>query len=83
MSYPKPLKSVGALLCECAKMEANPYRVKNANLLEPNGRMSWVRFEDGKALVGKRSDSIWKLAVVKPEVRIGEVLQSGVQRPAS
>ena len=41
------------------------------------------RLEERKILVSECANVVWKLAVVKPEVRVGEVVQSGVQRPAS
>ena len=45
--------------------------------------MPWISFEEGEALVGELLNVVRKLAVVKPEVRVGKVVQSGVQRPAS
>ncbi len=45
--------------------------------------MPRICLEECKVLVGECPDVIWKLAVVEPEVRVGKVVQSGVQRPAS
>lgn len=83
MPYPEPLKTVGAFSGECAVVEANPRRVEHANLFESDGRVPGVCLEKRKALVSERANVVWKLAVVKPEIRVGEVVQSGVQRPAS
>ena len=83
MPDPEPLETVGALAGESAVVQANPHRVENSNLLEPEGRMTGIRFEEGKVFVGYCPDVIRKLPVVKPEVRVGEMVQSGVQRPAA
>ena len=83
MPNPEPLKSIGTLLGEGAVMKADPCGIENASLLEPDGRMPWIGFEKGEVLVGERPDVVRKLAVVKPEVRVSKVVQSGVQRPAS
>ena len=83
MPNPKPLKSVGALPGERAVMESNASRVKNTDLLESDGRIPWVCFEQREVLVGKLTDVIRELSVVKPEVGVSKVIQSGVQRPAS
>ena len=64
-------------------MEANANGVKHPNLLESDGRMPWVCLEQGKVLVGQCPDVIRELPIVKPEIRVSEVIQSGVQRPAS
>ena len=83
MSNPEPLESIGALSGECSVVEANPRRVKNTNLLESDGRMPRICLEQCKILVGECSNVLGKLAVVKPEVRVSKMVQSGVQRPAS
>ena len=83
MPDPKPLETVGALPSERAVVEANPHRMENSNFLEPEGRMTGIRFEEGKVHVGECPDGIRKLPVMKPEIRVGEMVQSGVQRPAS
>lgn len=83
MPNPEPLKSSGALPGESAVMESNASRIKNSNLLESDGRTPWVCFEKREVLVGKLTDVIWELPVVKPEVWVSQVIQSGVQRPAS
>ena len=36
-----------------------------------------------ETVLGECPDVVGELAVVKPEVRVGKVVQSGVQRPAS
>ena len=83
MPNPKPLQPAGPFLGECAVVEADASGVKHADLLEPDGRMAWVGLDEREILVGKLPDVIGKLAVVEPEVRVGKVIQSGVQRPAS
>ncbi len=45
--------------------------------------MPRIALEEFKVFVGEGSDVVWKLPIVKPEVRVCEVFQSGVQRPAS
>ena len=83
MPNPEPLETVGALPGECSVVEANPRRVENTNLLESDGRMPRIGLEQGEILVGECSNVLGKFAVVKPEVRVGKMVQSGVQRPAS
>ena len=83
MPDPEPLETVGALPGERAVVEAYSHGMENSNLLEVEGWMTEVRFEEGEVLVGECPDVVGKLPVVKPEVRVGEVVQSGVQRPAS
>ena len=63
-------------------MQSDPSRVKDADLLEADRRVPRIVSEEGKVLVSKLSDVVWKLAVVEPEVRISEVVHSGVARPA-
>ena len=83
MPDPEPLKTVRTFSRECAVVKANPRRVENSDLLESERRMPGIRLEECKVFVGERPDVLRKLAVVKPEIRVGKVLQSGVQRPAS
>ena len=64
-------------------MQADAGRVEHANLLKPDRGMPWISFEEREVFVGERPNRFRKLAVAKPEVRVGEVVQSGVQRPAS
>jgi hypothetical protein len=45
--------------------------------------MARARLQKREVLIGKISDVFRQLAIVKPELRRGEVLQRGVQRPAS
>ncbi len=83
MTDPEPLKTIGALPSERAIMKPDSDRVKDANLLEADRRMARIALEEFKVLVGERSDAVWKLLIVEPEIGVGEVVQSGVQRPAS
>ena len=76
-------KAIATLSGECSVVEANPCCVKNTNLLESDGRMPGIRLEQREILVGECSNVLGKLAVVKPEVRVSKMVQSGVQRPAS
>jgi len=43
----------------------------------------WIRLEEREVLVHECPDTVGKLAVVEPKVRVGEMGYSGVQRPAS
>jgi len=83
MPNPKPLKTIRALLRECAVVKADAGGVEHAHLLESHGRMPRIRFDECEVFVRKLSNVVRKLAVVEPKVRVGEVVQSGVQRPAS
>ena len=68
MPDPEPLETIGALPGECAVVQPNPHRVEDSHLLEAQGRVPGICLEECKVLVGKRTDVVWKLAVVKPEV---------------
>ena len=83
MPNPEPLKSIWTLLGERAVVKADSCGIENTSLLKSDRRVPWIGFEEGEALVGERLNVIRKLAVVKPKVRVGKVVQSGVQRPAS
>lgn len=83
MPNPKPLEPVGTFSGEGAVVQTNSRGIKNANFLQPDRRMARVALEELKILVGQFADVVRELPMVKPEVRISEVLQSGVQRPAS
>lgn len=83
MSNPEPLESIRAFSGERPVVQANPGGVKHANLLEPDGRMPGISLEQGEIFVGECADVLGKFAVVKPEIRVGKMAQSGVQRPAS
>ena len=83
MSNPEPLESIGTFSGERPIVQANPRGIKNAHLFESDGRMSGIGLEHGEILVGERSNVLGKFAVVKPEIRVGKMVQSGVQRPAS
>ncbi len=80
---PEPLKSIWTLSGECPVVEANPHGIENSNLLEPEGRMPRICLKERKVLVRERPSVLWKLPVREPEVRVSEVVQSGVQPPAS
>ena len=83
MPDPEPLETIATLSRESAVVEADSHRVRNSDLLESERRVARICLEKRKVLIGKRPDAVWKLAVMKPEIRVGKVLQSGVQRPAS
>jgi hypothetical protein len=83
MPDPEPLETIAALSRESAVVKANPRRVKNSNLFEPEGGVPGISLEKDKVFVGECPDAFWKLPLMKPEVRVGKVIQSGVQRPAS
>ena len=83
MPDPEPLEAVTAFLGERAVVEADPHGVKNSHLFEAERGVPGIGLEKGKVLVGQSPDARWKLALVEPEVRVGKVVQSGVQRPAS
>ena len=83
MPDPKPLKTIRALLRECAVVKADAGGVEHAHFLESHGRMPRIRLEECEVFVRKLSNVVRKLAVVEPKVRVGRVVQSGVQRPAS
>ena len=82
MSNPEPLESIGNFFGKRAVVKADARGVKHADFLEPHGRMPGVRLEQGEVFVGKRPDVLGKFTVVKPEIRVGKMVQSGVQRPA-
>lgn len=83
MANPKPLQAIRTLSSKCSVVEANSYRVKNSELLKSEGRMSGISLEKFKIFVGECPDVIRKQLVKMPKVRVGEVVQSGVQRPAA
>ena len=83
MADPKPDQSLGTFLGQRPVMQTNPCRVKNASLLESHGGVPGIGLEKFKILVGEGANPCGQLAVTNPEVLIGEVLHSGVQRPAS
>lgn len=83
MSNPKPLQPIRALFGKCAVMKANASGVKDAHLLESQGRMAWIYLKKCEVLVGEFPDVLRELPVMEPKIRIGKVIQSGVQRPAS
>ena len=83
MPDPKPVEPVGAFPGKCAVVESDPCCIENSDFLEPEGQVSGIAFEQRKVLVGERPDIVGKLTVMEPEIRVGKVIQSGVQRPAS
>jgi hypothetical protein len=80
---PEPLKPVWTLPSKGTIVQTDSGGVKDADFLEPDRRVARIAFEEFKVLVGERADVVWKLPIVEPEVRVCEVVQSGVQRPAS
>ena len=44
--------------------------------------MPRILFQKSEIFVSEQSDPLWKFPVAIPEVRVGKVVQSGVQRPA-
>ncbi len=52
---------------QCTEVSPNACRPVTADLLEVKGRMTGVRFEERKVVVGQRSDGIRKLLVAVPE----------------
>ena len=82
MTNPEPLQPIGTLSGERAIVKTDSSGVKDANLLEADRRMAGIALEEFKVLLGERSDVVWKLSIVEPEIRVCEVVQSGVQRPA-
>ena len=80
---PIPQDAVRVILAERPIMESDAGRADGADLLEANGRVPRIGLEEFKVLVGKLTDGLGQLPVVKPELRRSEVSQSGVQRPAS
>lgn len=45
--------------------------------------MPRIGLEERKILVGESSNVVRQIAVTNPKIGIGEMVQSGVQRPAS
>ena len=82
-SDPEPYQALRPFLSQCSIVKTHPGGPKDANLFESDRRMSRARLQKGEVLIGKISDLFRQLAIVKPELRRGEVLQRGVQRPAS
>jgi len=80
---PIPQDAVRVILAERPIMESNAGRPNGADLLEANGRVPRIGLEQFKVLVGKLTNGLGQLPVVKPELRRSKVSQSGVQRPAS
>lgn len=83
MPNPKPLQSVRAFLGEGTIVQTYPGRIENTKLLQSEGRVPWIGFEECKVFIGEFPNRFRKLAVAEPEVRVGKVVQSGGQRPAS
>ena len=83
MPDPEPLKSIGALSGEGAIVQTHSGGVKDTDFLQPDRRMARIALEQFKVVVRERPDLVWKLPIVEPKVRVREVVQSGVQRPAS
>lgn len=64
-------------------VQADARRPHGADFFQVDGRMPWIRFEKLKVFVGQLTDGFRQLAVVEPEFGRGEMVQSGVERPAS
>ncbi len=82
MTNPEPLQPVQVFSRQRAIVQPDAGGIEDANLLEANRRVCRILFEQCEILVGKYSDVVRKLSIVEPEVWVGEVVQSGVQRPA-
>ena len=80
---PIPEDAVRIVFTKCAVMETHAGRPHLAHLLEADGRMPWIGLEKLEVLVGEFTDGLRELSVMEPELRRCEVIQSGVQRPAS
>ena len=66
-----------------AVMQTHPGRPDMTDLFQPNGGMPGIGLEQLKVFIGQFANGRGQLAVVLPEFRRGEVVQSGLQRPAS
>lgn len=64
-------------------MEPDPRRPDGVQLLELNGRMSWIAFEEFKRLVCRTLNLGRQAVIAHPEGRCGVVLHNSVERPAS
>lgn len=80
---PPPKQSFWMVFGQRAIAESHTGRPKLTDLLESDGRMPRVGLHEMEVLVGEFADFFRQLAIVKPELRRCEVLQSGLQRPAS
>ena len=65
---PPPKQTLRVILGERAVVQAHADRPKPADLLESDGRVSWVGLEELEVLVGEFTDGVWQLAVVEPEL---------------
>ena len=83
MTGPEPLQTIGTLLGEGAVVKTHACGIENTNLLESEGGMSGILFEEREVFVGQCPDVGREVAVVEPKVRVGEVVHNGVQRPAA
>src|SRR5438093_10270860 len=79
---PEPYKALSSLLSQCSVTKTHPGGPEDANFFESQRGMARVLLQKGKVLIGKISDVFRQLTIVKPELRRGEMLQRGVQRPA-
>src|SRR5947209_20048626 len=64
-------------------MKSDPCRPERADLLEAQGWVSRVALQERKVLVRQFPDSRRQVQIAVPEIGAGEVVHSGVQRPAS
>ena len=82
VANPKPEESFRAFFGERAVVESNSRRIKGTDLLQMNGWVTRIGFDEREIFVGKSANAFGKPAVMKPEIWIGKVIQSGVWRPA-
>ena len=80
---PEPENTVRNIVALGPVMKADPRRPESANFLQLNGGVPRIEFHKLKVFVRQPPDSLRQLAIVKPKFRGGEMVQSGVQRPAS
>jgi hypothetical protein len=80
---PEPNEAIHALLCQRSIAKSNPCRPEWPHFLKANRGVTWVGLKQLEFLVGKSAHLLWQLPITMPELLGSEVLQSGVQRPAS
>ncbi len=80
---PEPDQSFFAVFRESSVLKADARGPEDANLLQVQGRMPGIVAKEFEVFVGESANVIRKLPVMEPKVRVGEVFQSGLQRPDS
>ena len=83
MADPDPNESFGAFAGNGTVGESDSNSPESANFLEAERGVSWIGLEQSEILVRQVAHLRQKVPIVKPESGCREVLQSGVQRPAS